>query len=116
QFQSTRSGDILGSAVIQPLPATDSFEVVVSREGSEQKLTVQRDALVPILGAQLDERDNGVVVTRVGGGVAAASGLEDGDRIVSVAGRDVSNRGELFEALRALNDGEDPITSVTYLV
>ena len=36
RFQSTVSGDIDGTAVVQPLPAEGTFDVVVMREGVEQ--------------------------------------------------------------------------------
>ncbi|MGE0228551.1 MAG: hypothetical protein AB7I38_05965 [Dehalococcoidia bacterium] len=116
RFQSTRSGDLVGTVVVQPLPSTDTFEVVVSRQGNEEKLTVQRHAFTPVLGAELEEREGGVIVAAVGAGSGPDAGLQEGDRVVRVGDRDVAGLGDVSDALRQLGEGSDPVTSVTYVV
>lgn len=116
RFQSTRSGDLVGTVVVQPLASTESFEVVVSRKGKEKKITLQRHAFMPVLGAELEEREGGVVVARLGAGEGANAGLEEGDRIVRIGGDDIKDLESVSAALRGLGEGKDPITSVTYVV
>lgn len=116
RFQSTRSSDLVGTVVVQPLPSTDSFEVVVSRGGKEKKLTVERHAFAPVLGAELEDREGGVVVARLGAGSGPSAGLQKGDRIIRVGGKDVNDLGGVSDALRQLGEGKDAVTSVTYVV
>ncbi len=116
RFQNTRSGDLVGTVVVQPLPTTEKFEVVVSRGGKEQKLTLQRHAFTPVLGAELDEREGGVVVSKLGAGEGANAGLKEGDRVVQIGGEDTKDLTAVSAALRALGKGEDPVTSVIYIV
>ncbi len=108
RFQSTRSGDLVGTVVVQPLPTTDTFKVVVERGGDEETLTVDRHAFTPVLGAELEERDGGVVVARVGTGSGATAGLEEDDRLVRIGDQDVNDLTSVSSALRALGDDEDP--------
>ena len=116
RFQSTRSGDLVGTIVIQPLPTTETFEVVVSRGGKEQKLTLERHAFTPVLGAELEERTGGVVVSKLGSGEGPNAGLKEGDRLVRIGGQDIEDLGSVGPALRALGDGEDPVSSVIYIL
>ncbi len=116
RFQNTRSGGLVGTVVLQPLPTTDTFEVIVSRGGKEQKLTLQRHAFTPVLGAELDEREGGVVVSKLGAGEGANAGLKEGDRLVRIGDQDTKDLGAVSAALRALGKGEHPVTSVIYIV
>lgn len=116
RFQSTRSGDLVGTVVVQPLASTENFEVVVSRGGKERKLTLQRHAFTPVLGAELEEREGGVVVARLGAGAGPNAGLEQGDRIVRIGGKQIDGLADVTDALRQLGEGKDPVTSVTYVL
>lgn len=116
RFQSTRSGDLVGTVVVQPLASTENFEVVVSRGGKERKLTLQRHAFTPVLGAELEEREGGVVVARLGAGAGPNAGLEQGDRIVKIGGKQIDGLADVTDALRQLGEGKDPVTSVTYVL
>ena len=116
QFQSTRSETVTGTMIVQPLPTTDTFEVIVSRGGKQTNLTLRRYAFVPVLGAELDDRDGGVVVTRVVPGEAATSGLREGDRIVKAVGKDVKDTASLQAALRSLGTGKTQRTGLVYIV
>ncbi|MQA00607.1 MAG: hypothetical protein GEU80_14965 [Dehalococcoidia bacterium] len=115
-FQSTVSGDIEGQAWVQPLPTAAEYDVVVSREGAEQTLQVSRGASVPLLEAEVVERDGGLVLEGLEGGAGQAGGLREGDRIVSVGGRAVSTRDDLEAAYHALRDAGEVRTSVVYVV
>ena len=55
--RETKWSRIQGTAVIQPLPSADRFEVVGEREGRERHLSVRRFAFVPVLGAEFIERE-----------------------------------------------------------
>jgi len=116
RFQSTRSGDLVGTVVVQPLASTENFEVVVSRGGKERKLTLQRHAFTPVLGAELEEREGGVVVARLGAGAGPNAGLEQGDRIVRIGGKQIDGLADVTDALRQLGEGKDPVTGVTYVL
>lgn len=116
RFQSTRSGDLVGTVVVQPLPATDTFKVVVERDGDEETLTVDRHAFTPVLGAEIEERDGGAVVARVGSGSGASAGLEEDDRLVRIGDQEVNDLASVSSALRALGDDEDPRSSVIYIM
>lgn len=116
RFQSTRSGDLVGTVVVQPLASTENFEVAVSRGGKEKKLTLARHAFTPVLGAELEEREGGVVVARLGVGAGPDAGLQQGDRIVKIGGREVGDLAAVADALRQLGEGKDPVTSVTYVL
>jgi len=116
RFQSTRSGDLVGTVVVQPLASTENFEVAVSRGGKEKKLTLERHAFTPVLGAELEEREGGVVVARIGAGAGPDGGLQQGDRIVEIGGREVGDLAAVADALRQLGEGKDSVTSVTYVL
>ena len=115
-FQNTRNPGISGSAVVQPLPTTDRFDVNVMRDGKQKSLSVRRRSFVPILGAEFKEKDGGLIVSRVVPGEAATSGLQLNDRVVSLAGKDVKDNASLQTALRALSTTGDPRTSVVYIM
>ncbi|MBX7110870.1 MAG: hypothetical protein K1X87_03360 [Dehalococcoidia bacterium] len=116
RFQSTRSSDLVGTVVVQPLASTETFEVVISRGGKEKKLTLHRHAFTPVLGAELDEREGGVVVSRLGAGEGSNAGLQEGDRVVKIGGKSIDNLASVSDALRQLGDGKDPVTSVMYVM
>ncbi|RLT28455.1 MAG: hypothetical protein DWI48_00655 [Chloroflexi bacterium] len=115
-FQNTRNPGITGSAVVQPLPTTDRFDVNVMRDGKQKSLSVRRRSFVPILGAEFKEKDGGLVVSRVVPGEAATSGLQLNDRVVSLAGKDVKDNASMQTALRSLSTTGDPRTSVVYIM
>lgn len=112
QFQSTRGDDLTGTSIIEPVAATETYEVLVDREGSETRLQFERAASSPLIEAQLRED---LTVDSVQPGLARAAGLRQGDRITSVGGTAVANAGELARALTALGEGPGPV-SVTYLL
>lgn len=116
RFQSTRSSDLVGTVVVQPLASTETFEVVISRGGKEKKLTLHRHAFTPVLGAELDEREGGVVVARLGAGEGANAGLQEGDRVVKIGGKQIDSLAAVSDALRQLGEGKDPVTSVMYVM
>lgn len=116
QFRSTRGDSVTGTMIVQPLPTTDRFEVVVSRGGKQTSLTLRRYSFVPVLGAELDKREGGLIVTRVVPGEAATSGLREGDRIVKVGGKDVRDMAGLQAALRGLGSGKSQRTSLVYIM
>lgn len=115
-FQNTRNPGIQGTAVIQPLPSADRFEVVVEREGRERHLSVRRFAFVPVLGAEFIERDGGLFVDRVVPGAALTAGLQAGDRVRRLGDREVRDEVSLQVALRALSLSGEPVSSVLYIV
>ncbi|MBM4416229.1 MAG: hypothetical protein FJ035_08350, partial [Chloroflexi bacterium] len=116
RFQSTRSADIQGTAVVQPLPASDEFEIVVARDGKDRTLKVSRHAFVPVLGAELQTREGAVVVARAGSGSAITAGLQEGDRLRKVAGKDISDIASVQTALRSVSEGNKALTVVIYIV
>jgi hypothetical protein len=116
RFQSTQSSDLVGTVVVQPLPATETFEVVVKRDGDDHKLTLHRHAFTPVLGAELDQRSGAVVVSKLGAGEGADAGLEEGDRLVKIGDQDITDMASVTTALRALGSDEDPVTSVIYII
>jgi len=116
RFQSTRSGDLIGTVVVQPLPTTDTFDVVVSRDGDERTLTLHRHAFAPVLGAELEQREGGAFVSKLGAGEGANAGLEEGDRIVRIGDQDIDDVASVGSALRVLGQDGDPVTSVIYIV
>ena len=115
-FQNTRNPGIQGTAVIQPLPSADRFELVVEREGRERHLSVRRYAFVPVLGAEFRERDGGLVVDRIVPGAALAAGLQAGDRVKRLGEREVHDEASLQVALRALSVAGEPVSSVVYIL
>ncbi|MSQ36302.1 MAG: hypothetical protein EXR63_04070 [Dehalococcoidia bacterium] len=116
RFQSTRSADLQGTAVVQPLPTSDEFEIVVARNGKDRTIKVPRHAFVPVLGAELQARDGGVVVARTGAGGAVTAGLKQGDRLRKVAGKDITDTASVQAALRSLGEGKAVRTGVIYIV
>ena len=117
QFQNTHSETVSGTMVIQPLPATPTFDVVVSRGGKPTTLTLPRHAFVPALGVELEEHEGGPEVKRVVvRGEAGSAALSQGDRIVKVAGKDTKDIAGLQSALRSLGIGKDQRTSLVYIV
>jgi hypothetical protein len=116
RFQSTVSGDLDGTAVVQPLPDTDSFPVTVRRGDSEVTLEVARGAPVPRLEAELQEDDGALLVTRVQGGAARQAGLQEDDRVVAVGAKPVKSIGDLEQALRSLGSEQGPRSTVVYIL
>ncbi|MDO9444565.1 MAG: PDZ domain-containing protein [Dehalococcoidia bacterium] len=110
-FQSTRSGDLEGTAVVQPVPALSTFELIVDRDGSATTLTVPRGSIIPLLDAEIGA-DLAVQSTRAG--LASAAGLREGDRITSAGGTVVATRDDLEAALAGLAAGS--FASITYLL
>lgn len=110
-FQSTRSGDLEGTAVVQPVPALSTFELIVDREGAATTLTVPRGSIIPLLDAEIGS-DLAVQSTRAG--LASAAGLREGDRITSAGGTAVATRDDLEAALAGLAAGS--FASITYLL
>jgi len=116
RFQSTVSGDIDGTAVVQALPPEGTFEVVVIRDGSEQTFALEQGAPAPLLEAELDERSDGVVIVRLDPGAALDAGLQPTDRIVSIAGTPVSTLADIARVTRALGEGAAAASTVTYIL
>ncbi|MDA0271027.1 MAG: hypothetical protein O2798_09685 [Chloroflexi bacterium] len=112
-FQSTRSGDIQGTAVVQPVPASATFELTVEREGSRSTLTVARGAIYPLLDADVAD-DLRILSTRPG--LVAAAGLRQDDRIVALGATNVATRAELDAALSALASVPGAVASISYLM
>ena len=110
-FQSTQSGDLEGTAVVQPVPALSTFELIVDRDGSSTTLTVPRGSIIPLLDAEIGS-DLAVQSTRAG--LASAAGLREGDRITSAGGTAVATRADLEAALAGLATGS--FASITYLL
>lgn len=110
-FQSTRSGDLEGTAVVQPVPALSTFEVIVDREGTATTLTVPRGSIIPLLDAEIG---SDLVVQSTRAGLASAAGLREGDRITSAGGTGVATRDDLEAALAGLAAGS--FASITYLL
>lgn len=115
-FQNTRNPGIQGTAVIQPLPSVDRFELVVERDGRERHLSVRRHAFLPVLGAEFAERGGGLVVARIVPGAAATAGLQVGDRVKRLGDREVTDEASLHLALRVLSVAGEPVSSVVYIV
>lgn len=115
RFQSTVSGDIDGTAVVQPLPPAP-FEVVVMRDGSERTLELTSLAPAPLIEGELDERSDGVFVARLDPGAALDAGMMEDDRIVSIAGTPVSTLVDVARVTRALGDGDTASSTVTYIL
>lgn len=112
QFQNTRADDVTGTVIIERVAGSESFELVVDRDGSERTLTVARAARTPLLEADLTAD---LSVTRVHAGLAKVAGLTKDDRIVRVGETDVSDEDGLRAALAGL-DGPTGTVAVTYLL
>lgn len=115
RFQNTLSGDVEGTAVIQPLPTGTSFDLTVQRAGKDVKLTMPRSAPAPRLAAEVVEQSDGLVV-RTLEGFDSATGLQADDRIVSVAASPVKTTADLDRALRALADAGARKASLVYIL
>lgn len=115
-FEFTRSGSIAGAVIVQQQPTTKTFDVLVTRDGKERTLKVRRLAYQPALTAEMEERDGGLVVARVVPGEAATAGLQEGDRLVRIGGKDVKDVASMQAALRSLEDGKNPLTSVVIVL
>jgi hypothetical protein len=113
QFQSTISGDVEGSVIVQAQPSVRAFEITVSRDDSERTLEFTRGAYIPVIEAGIDDD---LAVNRVDPGMARLAGLEDGDRIVAVGETAVSNREELVAALQGLAQDGERSTGLTYII
>jgi serine protease Do len=87
----------------------DTVGLTVNEEGKERRLQLTvgtyperaLDALVSSgLGIEVTERGGGLLITDVRSSSAAARiGIKSGDRLLAVAGRPVTTRGELRQAL-----------------
>jgi hypothetical protein len=97
------------------MPTTDRFDLTISRDGKEQKVTVQRRSFFPVLGVELEDRDGAAVVARAVPGLASAD-LREGDRVTKVNGKDVDNAEAAMAALRALDGDRQALTGVMYVV
>lgn len=113
RFQLSSGGDLQGTAIVNQRPATDSYALVVQRDGKQTTLNVKRGATVPTLAASLGDD---LSVKRVDAGAAKAAGLKEGDRIVKVGDVTVTDRKSLAAAQQALASTKTPGTSVTYVV
>jgi hypothetical protein len=116
RFQSTFSGDIDGTAVVQPLPTQGSFEVVVVRDGSERTFELAMDAPAPLIEGELEERSEGIVIVRLDPGAARDAGLQPTDRLVSIAGTPVSTLVEVATVTRSLGEGVAAASTITYIL
>ncbi len=113
RFQSSLGYDIEGSAIVQPSPATDSFQLTVDREGDQVTLDVDRSAPSPVIEASLEDD---LTVRRVDAGAARRAGLQERDRIVAVDDTEVETRRELAEALQDLAQAGEPVVGLTYVI
>jgi hypothetical protein len=116
RFQSTVSGDIDGTAVVQPLPPDGMLQVVVMRDGVEQTFELEQFAPAPLFEGELDERSEGVVIVRLDPGAARDAGLQPTDRLVSVAGTPVSTLADVAAVTRSLGEGEGATSTITYIL
>jgi hypothetical protein len=112
QFQSTRADDVTGTVIIERVLGSESFALVVDRDGGEQTLTVARAARTPLIEADLA---TDLTVSRVYPGLAQAAGLQADDRLVRVGSTDVTDAESLRTALGSL-DGVSGTVAVTYLL
>lgn len=112
QFQSTRGDDVTGTTIVEPGFAGETFSVTVDRDGSEVTLEIDRGSATPMLEARLSDD---LRVTSTQPGLARASGLAEGDRVVRVGETDVSDKDDLDRALFELGQGAGPV-SLTYLL
>lgn len=115
EFQNTRADNVNGQVFIQPMPTTDKLELTISRDGKDQKVTLQRRAFMPVLGVELEDRDGAAVVSRLVPGLASPD-LKEGDRVKKVNGRDVANADAATSALRGIDGDRAALTSVMYVV
>jgi len=115
-FEFTRSGNIAGAVVVQQQPTTATYDLVISRGGKEQTLKPRRLAFDTALTAEIEERDGGLSVARIVPGEVSSAGLQEGDRLVKLGGRDLTDRASLQAALRGLEDGRNPLTSVVLVL
>jgi hypothetical protein len=116
RFQSTLTGDIDGTAVVQPLPTGPSFPLTVSRGGNQVQLSVTRSAPAPHIDADMIEQGGSVVVRSVQDGAALDAGLKQDDRIVAVDGQPVKTLADLDKALRGLRDKGTARASLVYIL
>ena len=112
EFQSTRSDDVTGTAIVQPSPSLEPIQVTVDRGGSEETLDLDRAAMSPLLEAELSDN---LTVDEVDAGLAQEAGLQEDDRVIRVGDTDVSTLAELAAAMEALA-AEPSVISVTYLL
>ncbi len=113
RFQSSTGGELQGTAIVNQRPATARYDLVVNRDGKQTTLKVARSSTVPEIAASLGDD---LVVKRVDTGAAKTAGLKDGDKLVKLAGRDVTDRKSLAAAQQALAAETKPSTSVTYVM
>lgn len=111
-FQSTRSDDIEGSVIVEPTPPGGTFDVVVSRDGSDRTIAVRRGALSPLLEVELSDD---LTVSALDAGLARDAGLQEGDRIIRVGGTDVASPDDLAQALHDMAGTPNDI-SVVYVL
>jgi hypothetical protein len=115
EFQNTRADNVNGQVFVQPMATTDKFDLTISRDGKEQKVTVQRRSFLPVLGVELEDRDGAAFVSRLVPGVAS-SDLREGDRVTKVNGKDVGTAEAAMAALRGVDGDREALTSVMYVV
>ena len=113
RFQSSRGGDLQGTAIVNRRPAAAAYALVVERGGKQTTLDVTRGATTPELAASLSDD---LTVKRVDAGAAKTAGLKEGDKIVKVGGTAVTDRKSLAAAQQALGADKTAGTSVTYVV
>jgi hypothetical protein len=115
EFQNTRADNVNGQVFIQPLPTSDKFDLTISRDGKEQKVTLQRRSFLPVLGVEFEDRDGAAVVSRLVPGMASTE-LREGDRVLKVNGRDVGDAAATAAALRGIDGDKQALTSVMYIL
>lgn len=115
-FHSTASGDIQGTAVVQPLPGNRAFPVVLRRDGKDRTVQLARDAAIPILHAEFDTNGGHLTVQKAAASLAA-QGVRNGDELRRIGDRDVTDLASLNDALHALRAADKPQrAAITYVV
>lgn len=115
-FHSTASGDIQGTAVVQPLPGSRTFPVVLRRDGKDRTVQLARDATIPVLHAEFEDSGHGVIVQKAAASLTA-QGVRDGDEVRRIGTHDVSDLASVTAALRAVREADKPQrTGITYVL
>lgn len=117
QFATTTSGDILGTAVIQPVQPSGQTVALRLRavDGGERTVALPRRAPRPLLPFQLEEADGALRIAAVDA-EGRRLGVAAGETLIAVADQEVASLDDLAAALAALRAAGSPTTSIVYIV